>query len=257
VAPRRIAPVTSIGATGPICSNSDRATAVGFNSLCLQANTNSPGTISLQNYGTAPAESIIFNINGASQGFPTVSPLPVVTGNLACFGTTGGGLTDCGKSPTSLFANPTATVGLTAVNGSATTAMRSDAAPPLSASVQSALTGTNNRLLFGTGAFGFSATSAPVRAGDIAYFNGSTWVILPGNNSGAQILPENPSGVPAWTASGTGNVTGPGSSTNGDIVTFNGTGGTSIQDGGGSAASFPVIHPSSGNLACGPRSRAS
>jgi len=37
------------------------------------------------------------------------------------------------------FANPTATVGLTAVNGSATTMMRSDAAPELSSSIYSSL----------------------------------------------------------------------------------------------------------------------
>jgi hypothetical protein len=54
------------------------------------------------------------------------------------------------------FANPTGAVGLSVVNGAATTAMRSDAAPPLSASVQSALTGTINQVLAGTGAFGFS-----------------------------------------------------------------------------------------------------
>jgi hypothetical protein len=55
-----------------------------------------------------------------------------------------------------LFANPTGAVGLTVVNGAATTATRSDAAPPLSASVQSALTGTLNQLAIGTGGFGFS-----------------------------------------------------------------------------------------------------
>jgi hypothetical protein len=51
-------------------------------------------------------------------------------------------------------------VGLTAVNGSATTAIRSDAAPPLSASVQSALTAPSTQILIGTGAFGFSSISA-------------------------------------------------------------------------------------------------
>jgi len=55
------------------------------------------------------------------------------------------------------FANPTGAVGLTAVPGVATTSMRSDAAPPLSASVQSALTGTTGQILIGTGGFGFSA----------------------------------------------------------------------------------------------------
>lgn len=41
------------------------------------------------------------------------------------------------------FANPTASVGLTAVNGSATTAMRSDGAPPLSQSISPTWTGTH------------------------------------------------------------------------------------------------------------------
>jgi hypothetical protein len=54
------------------------------------------------------------------------------------------------------LANPTAAVGLTVVNGAALTAMRSDAAPPLSGSVQSALTATINQVLTGTGAFGFA-----------------------------------------------------------------------------------------------------
>jgi hypothetical protein len=54
------------------------------------------------------------------------------------------------------FANPTGAVGLTGINGSANTAMRSDAAPPLSSAVQSALTGTNNLPAFGTGAFGYT-----------------------------------------------------------------------------------------------------
>jgi hypothetical protein len=41
------------------------------------------------------------------------------------------------------FANPTATVGLTVVNGSAITAMRSDAAPPLSQAIAPTWTGTH------------------------------------------------------------------------------------------------------------------
>lgn len=128
------------------------------------------------------------------------------------------------------FANPTGAVGLTVVNGSAVTSMRSDAAPPLSASVQSALTQTVSQVLIGTGAFGFSSVvtvpiaqggtgqatatlgfqalaPAPTRAGDVIYWNGSTWVTIAGNNSGTQILSENASGVPAWSAAGTGSVT--------------------------------------------------
>src|SRR5882724_1213363 len=79
--------------------------------------------------------------------------------------------------------------------------------PGFSAAVNAALTGTNTGVLFGTGAFGFSSTAAPVRAGDILYWNGSTWVTLAGNNSGTQVLSENGSGVPSWSAAGAGSVT--------------------------------------------------
>lgn len=47
----------------------------------------------------------------------------------------------------------------------------------------------------------------PTRAGDIAYWNGSTWVTIAGNNSGTNVLTENSTGVPSWTAPGTGTVT--------------------------------------------------
>lgn len=57
------------------------------------------------------------------------------------------------------FANPTGAVGLSAVNGSATSAMRSDAAPALSGTIQSSLTGTNHGVLLGTGTFGLGATA--------------------------------------------------------------------------------------------------
>jgi len=99
-------PITSIGVTNNggagICVSSDVQTAAGRNQLCFGASTNGPATISLQNYGTAPASSFQFIVNGAAQGFLTVSPLPVVVGNLACFGAVGGGLTDCGSAPTTI-----------------------------------------------------------------------------------------------------------------------------------------------------------
>jgi hypothetical protein len=38
----------------------------------------------------------------------------------------------------------------------------------------------------------------PTRAGDIAYWNGSNWVTLAGNNSGTGTLQENASGLPVW-----------------------------------------------------------
>lgn len=49
---------------------------------------------------------------------------------------------------------------------------------------------------------------SPTRAGDVAYWNGSSWLTLPGNNSGNQTFQENASGVPSWaTVAGTGTVT--------------------------------------------------
>jgi hypothetical protein len=38
----------------------------------------------------------------------------------------------------------------------------------------------------------------PTRAGDVAYWNGSNWVTLAGNNSGTGVFSENSSGVPSW-----------------------------------------------------------
>lgn len=95
-------PVTSIGATGPLCSNSARETSGAWNQFCFQAFTNSSAIISLQNYGTASPQNIVFNINGSTQGFPTVSPLPVTVGDVSCFSTAGGGITDCGFPPSGL-----------------------------------------------------------------------------------------------------------------------------------------------------------
>lgn len=57
-------PISSFGTTGPLCSNSARQASGGWNSICLKANTNGPATISLQNYGTAPAQSMQFVVNG-------------------------------------------------------------------------------------------------------------------------------------------------------------------------------------------------
>jgi hypothetical protein len=40
----------------------------------------------------------------------------------------------------------------------------------------------------------------PTRAGDIIFWNGSTWVTLAGNNSGTNVLQETSAGVPSWVA---------------------------------------------------------
>jgi len=49
-------------------------------------------------------------------------------------------------------------------------------------------------------ATGGVVSPTPVRAGDVIYWNGSSWTTLSGNNSGTQFLSENGSGVPAWSS---------------------------------------------------------
>jgi hypothetical protein len=64
------------------------------------------------------------------------------------------------------------------------------------------------------------------RAGDLLYWDGSHYTHLAGNNSGTQVLQENPSGVPSWaTISGTGTVTsvGCGTGLSGGTITTSGT----------------------------------
>lgn len=87
----------------------------------------------------------------------------VFTNGTVCGNATGSNNTPRMTPSTSFspsMANPSAAVGLSVINGSASTAMRSDAAPPLSASIQSSLTGTNHGVLVGTGIFGFGSTAS-------------------------------------------------------------------------------------------------
>lgn len=97
-------PISTIGATGPICSNSARQSSGAWNSLCLQANTSSAATLTLQNYGTASAQSLQFVINGTAVTFPTgggnflVSSGALINGHLPCFSGTAGIIVDCGTS---------------------------------------------------------------------------------------------------------------------------------------------------------------
>ena len=94
-------PISSIGVTNNggsgICVNSARQTAAGYNALCLGASTTGPATISLQNFGTAAAQSLQFVINGTTYSFPgslaniTIGVTPVVGGtNSNCLFVSGG-----------------------------------------------------------------------------------------------------------------------------------------------------------------------
>lgn len=66
----------------------------------------------------------------------------------------------------------------------------------------------------------------PTRAGDIVYWNGSSWTSLAGNNSGTQFLQETSSGVPSWAATSTSIVfpqTVSGTTNSGGIPYFSST----------------------------------
>ncbi|MES2493904.1 MAG: hypothetical protein V4579_11575, partial [Pseudomonadota bacterium] len=58
----------------------------------------------------------------------------------------------------------------------------------------------------------------PTRAGDIAYYNGTNWVSLAGNNSGTRLLQQDASGVPSWIVAGSITTAG-----NGLILSGGGT----------------------------------
>lgn len=83
----------------------------------------------------------------------------------------------------SAAANPTAKVGLTAVNGTAATFMRSDAAPPLDQAISPTWSGTHT----------FSATA--VLSGGAATYSGNTGSIPNGTATTIKTLPNGGSGM--------------------------------------------------------------
>lgn len=99
-------PISSIGVTNNggsgICVNSARQTSGAYNALCLGASTTGPATISLQNYGTAAAQSLQFVLNGTTLTLPSGGGTFVtatgafIAEHAACWNSTTGILQDCG-----------------------------------------------------------------------------------------------------------------------------------------------------------------
>lgn len=99
--------LTSVGVTNNggqgVCVNSAVTTAVGYNQLCLSVGTATAGVITLQNYGTAAAQALQFNVNGTVISLPSSPGQQIVTvtgaytnGNASCFQASGGVIRDCG-----------------------------------------------------------------------------------------------------------------------------------------------------------------
>src|SRR6516164_2047908 len=59
----------------------------------------------------------------------------------------------------------------------------------------------------------------PTRSAYVFYRNGTSWLTLPGNNSGSQVLSENASGTPSWVPS----AVFPSTTRAGDVMYWNGT----------------------------------
>jgi hypothetical protein len=78
--------VTSFGVLnngGPgLCVDTGPTTAAGYQQFCLSASLNGAAQISLQNYGSATAQNICFNVNGTQTCIPTgggTGTIPTIT----------------------------------------------------------------------------------------------------------------------------------------------------------------------------------
>jgi hypothetical protein len=99
-------PITSFGVTNNgssgICVNSALPTSPGWNSLCIGAQTNGAGIVSLQNFGTATPQNLQFVINGTPVTIPTgggafaLENGPFTANHASCFISSAGVLQDCG-----------------------------------------------------------------------------------------------------------------------------------------------------------------
>ena len=66
--------------------------------------------------------------------------------------------------------------------------------------------------------------------GSILYFNGSNWVQLPPSTAGRVLTTNGVGANPSWSANGTGDVSGPGFSTDNALVRWDGPTGTVVQN---------------------------
>jgi hypothetical protein len=164
---------------------------------------NKAGDVMLGRLVTAPPSGSVSGLNLT----PGTAPLAPADGDI--WATTGGlyvrinGATVGPVNSSAVGANPTATAGPSAINGSASTFMRSDAAPAVQSgtnAVQGIVRGDGTTISCTAGVCTANNVTlpTPTRAGDIIYWNGSAWVTIAGNNSGTGILAENATGVPSF-----------------------------------------------------------
>jgi hypothetical protein len=140
-------PVTSMGVTNNggagFCVNSDRVTAAGRNQLCFGAATSGPAFISLQNLGTAPAETLNFIINGVTTT-PASIPGGATPGDITSFG----------------FGNALQDTGLAAAGGVITSGAWNGTAIPVAFGGTGATTATTARTNLGLGSMATQNSNA-------------------------------------------------------------------------------------------------
>lgn len=244
-------PLTTFGVTRDaadgICVSSARSTAAGRNQLCLQAATSGPAKISLQNYGTATPQDLLFILNGVTLTLPSgggtfiTGQPPYVVGHAACFNSTSGIIQDCDVSVTSgtQFGVPyySTSTALTST-GAATSGqllLGQNASAPLwtnlsgdAASLSAAGALTLNKV---NGIpFGSSYTAHGVLLGE----GSSTFTSLATVNVGQCLLSQGSSADPIWSSCAAGAGSAGGSNTQ---VQFNNT--TSL----GGSVNFTWVSP--------------
>lgn len=155
--------------SGELCANAGASSAFPAN-VTLNALFN-------RVFGSTPNQ-LIYNSAGVWAALPSVAN--------ALFVTDGSGIPSWSVGfPAALLANPTGTIGLSAVNGVATTAMRSDAAPALSQAITPTWSNTHT---FGNGTLA-------------AQFNGPTAITTTGSGIPALAIGMTPTGSPTVVGS--------------------------------------------------------
>lgn len=191
--------LTALGITNAnlssFCISSARASAAGRNQLCFGTQTNSASVISVQNYGTATAQPLQFNINGTTVVPAGISGSPA-TNSMMCYD----------------GANGLITCGLLAVSGTITSGVWGGTAIAVDAGGTGATNAAGARTNLGLGTVAVQAASAvaitggtitgmanPSTATDVAnkqYVDGIAAginILTPSRLATAAVLPNTPS----------------------------------------------------------------
>lgn len=222
-----------ITASGPsFCLNSDLTTAAGWQQFCFGVTTAGGAAISVQNFGTAPAQGVSWTVNGAPYALPLVA-LPTTNNDFACWSNTTGSLKDCGPSPANAITGLTGDVTATGPGSAATTLATVNASPGSfgSSTAIPSFTVNGKGLITGTGTNVVVAPAGTLTGGTLA----------PGVvNSSLTAVGTIATGVWNGTLIAIANGgTGLASGTSGGVLAF--TGSTTLASSGALTANAPVI----------------